>query len=284
VILRIRSVLSLTIVFALVMVVGGLEVWHRHSDKLPRQPGASTCVIEAGGEVSLEPDQTANAATITAVGLRRGMPERAILVALATSLQESQLHNLAGGDRDSIGLFQQRPSQGWGSPSEIRDPRYAAGKFYDALKRVRGWQTMRVTEAAQAVQRSAHPELYEQWVPDATVLTKALIGAASKAVACTVTEEPATRGEAAALALHAGLQKDWGNLSEIDAAASISGVAITAADPQSGWRYAHWLVAHAADQGVKKVRYGGQEWTAKGGVWTTVTSADPGVVVGDVYS
>src|SRR5262245_60768023 len=101
-----------------------------------------TCVARTGtGVVTLDPAQMANAATIAAVGIRRGMPDRAVVVALATSLQESKLRNLAGGDRDSVGLFQQRPSQGWGSREEIADPRYAAGKFYAALMRVRGWET-----------------------------------------------------------------------------------------------------------------------------------------------
>src|SRR6188768_4086943 len=112
----------------------------------------------------------ANAATIAAVGLTKKVPDRAIVVALATSLQESKLENLSGGDRDSIGLFQQRPSQGWGKPEQISDPRYAATKFYNALLKVKNWQGMRVTEAAQRVQRSAFPEAYEKWADDAQVL------------------------------------------------------------------------------------------------------------------
>ena len=104
------------------------------------------------GTVTLDTTQIANAATIAAVGIRRAMPDQAIVIALATAMQESKLENLDGGDRDSIGLFQQRPSQGWGTPDNIADPRYSAGMFYQALNRVKGWQTMRVTEAAQRVQ------------------------------------------------------------------------------------------------------------------------------------
>ena len=117
-------------------------------------------------EVTLVPARMANAATIAAVGLIRGVPRRALVVALATALQESKLDNLTGGDRDSVGLFQQRPSQGWGTVEQIADPRYAANAFYTALLKVHGWQNMRVTDAAQAVQRSAYPEAYQQWAAD----------------------------------------------------------------------------------------------------------------------
>ncbi len=154
----------------------------------------------------------ANAATIAAIGVRRKMPERAVVVALATAFQESKLENLAGGDRDSIGLFQQRPSQGWGTPEQIRDPRYAANRFYAALKKVPDWEQMRVTVAAQAVQRSAFPEAYEQWADDSAVLTRALLGNATGAVACTVARDPVIRGAAAAAALTTGLKLDWGRL------------------------------------------------------------------------
>src|SRR5690606_17546897 len=111
-------------------------------------------------------------------------PERAVTVALATALQESELRNLPGGDRDSVGLFQQRPSQGWGDPSQLSDPRYAAGAFYDALVEVPGWETMRITDAAQAVQRSAHPEAYQKWADEAEVLTAALAGNAPGSLTC----------------------------------------------------------------------------------------------------
>src|SRR4051794_32022458 len=135
----------------------------------------------------------ANAATITAVGVRRSMPERAVVIALATALQESKLENREDGDRDSLGLFQQRPSQGWGTADKIQDPRYAADRFYSALKRVKGWKSMRVTDAAQRVQRSAYPDAYERWADDAAVLTRALTGRATGAVACTVTGDPVLR-------------------------------------------------------------------------------------------
>ena len=98
----------------------------------------------------------------------------AVSIALATAYQESKIRNLSGGDRDSVGLFQQRPSQGWGTVAQIRDEHYAINKFYDALVKIDGYETMRITEAAQKVQRSGYPEAYEVHAPDARALASAL--------------------------------------------------------------------------------------------------------------
>lgn len=253
--------------------------------KLPLPQAARGCVVEADGRVALNAEQMANAATIAAVGIRRKMPERAVVVALATAFQESRLRNLAGGDRDSIGLFQQRPSQGWGTPEQIRDPRYSATKFYNALRKVRGWERMEVTDAAQKVQRSAFPRAYQQWADESTVLTRALLGNATGAVACTVGREPAMRGNAAAAALTAGLKLDWGRL-ETSVPAELTGLAVPATDVQAGWRYAHWLVSHADDHGVKTVRFANLEWSADGGAWSQVRgdSATPNQVIAEVFA
>ena len=92
-----------------------------------------------------------------------GLPPRAAVIALATAQQESELLNLNWGDRDSLGLFQQRPSMGWGTPSQVRDPEYAARKFFRALQDVDGWEKLPLTVAAQKVQRSAFPWAYARW-------------------------------------------------------------------------------------------------------------------------
>jgi hypothetical protein len=115
-------------------------------------PSASTPTWDA--------DQLANAATIVAVGARLGVPARGQVVALATAIQESSLRNLPSGDRDSVGLFQQRPSTGWGTAAQLRDPVFAAHRFYRALLAVHGWLAMPLTQAAQTVQRSAYPTAY----------------------------------------------------------------------------------------------------------------------------
>jgi hypothetical protein len=167
-----RTLLVLGVVAVLVVGLGAFLTVHRFGSKLPiPTPIGRACEVGTGSDsVKLNSDQIANAATIAAVGLTRGLPDRAVVVALATALQESKLVNLAGGDRDSVGLFQQRPSMGWGTAEQIQDPRYAAAAFYNQLIRVRGWQEMRITQAAQAVQRSAFPEAYDAWVVEAQVL------------------------------------------------------------------------------------------------------------------
>jgi len=115
-------------------------------------------------------EQVGNAATIITVGARVGVPPRGWLIAVATAMQESSLVNLPGGDRDSVGLFQQRPSQSWGTVAQLTDPVYASTKFYQALQRVNGWQAMAVTDAAQAVQKSAYKDAYAKWEDEASLL------------------------------------------------------------------------------------------------------------------
>jgi hypothetical protein len=133
------------------------------------------------GEAPHEWDSTqrANATTIVQVGVALGIPERGEVVALATAMQESSLYNLgylgANNDHDSLGLFQQRPSMGWGTPEQVTDPVYAATAFYLALQRVQGWESMAVTVAAQRVQRSAFPNAYAKWEADATALLQQIV-------------------------------------------------------------------------------------------------------------
>ena len=130
----------------------------------------------AGSPYTLSGEQVANAETIADVAHQRGLPDRAVVIALATAVQESRLRNLPYGDRDSLGLFQQRPSQGWGTPAQVQDPAYAAGKFFDHLVTVPGWQTARLTDAAQAVQRSAFGNAYQRWEPTAQAIATSLTG------------------------------------------------------------------------------------------------------------
>jgi murein DD-endopeptidase MepM/ murein hydrolase activator NlpD len=114
----------------------------------------------------LSTEQRNNARTIYAVGAQLGIPLRGELIAIATALQESTLINrTAATDHDSLGLFQQRPSKGWGTPAQILNPVYASTAFYQHLRRVKNWQQMPLTQAAQAVQRSAYPNAYAKWEP-----------------------------------------------------------------------------------------------------------------------
>lgn len=140
--------------------------------KMVLDGGAKGTVAVPGLETPAE--QVPYATTIQATGVSMNIPARGQIVALATALQESGLHNLTYGDRDSLGLFQQRPSQGWGTATEVLDPVHAATRFYEALETVSGWQSLSVTQAAQAVQRSGFPEAYAKWEPLATALQQAI--------------------------------------------------------------------------------------------------------------
>lgn len=162
-----------------VLCVGGGTVAHTVAPTTPPAPWAApSCTVTAeqpaGPVAGFSGEQLANAATILAVGQEMGLAQRAGLVALATAMQESRLRNLDYGDRDSLGLFQQRPSMGWGTPAQVRDPRYAARRFYEGLQRVPGWQSLPVTVAAQRVQRSAFPSAYAKWESAAASIVAAI--------------------------------------------------------------------------------------------------------------
>ena len=180
------------------------------------------------------------------------------MIALATAQQESRLRNLDYGDRDSLGLFQQRPSQGWGSDAEVQDPVYSAGKFFDGLVEVPGWETGRLTEVAQAVQRSGFPEAYQQWVGLAETLAPALLGDAPGQLTCTYSppaEVGQLTGRTAAVA---------------DVVRREAGPAEVAGDgritvPGEGWPAASWAVAHASRLQLVSVRLAGWAWTPDGG-------------------
>ncbi|WFF01425.1 hypothetical protein [Micromonospora sp. WMMD964] len=124
--------------------------------------------------IDLNDEQTANVKAIIAATKKAGLPERAAVISIATSLQESKLENLGhlgdANDHDSLGLFQQRPSSGWGTPEQITDPAYSTTAFLKGLRQVDGWQDMPLTDAAQTVQVSAYPDAYAQWEQQAADL------------------------------------------------------------------------------------------------------------------
>ncbi|WP_240796183.1 C40 family peptidase [Streptomyces sp. RFCAC02] len=131
-------------------------------------------IAEELSELDQPDEQVANASVIVSTGRLLDIPARGQVIALATAMQESGLLNLPYGDRDSLGLFQQRPSQGWGTAEEILEPASASTRFYEALVQVDGWQQLTVAQAAQAVQRSAYPDAYAQWEDLATALQEVL--------------------------------------------------------------------------------------------------------------
>jgi cell wall-associated NlpC family hydrolase len=140
--------------------------------------GCAPGLAAPAADGSLNAGQLANAWIIYAVGAGLGLPEQAEVVAIATAMQESALENLPYGTSDSLGLFQQRPSQGWGSAAQIMDPVTAARVFYERLERVTNWQSLSVTAAAQQVQRSGNPGAYAHWRAEAARLVASFAGGA----------------------------------------------------------------------------------------------------------
>jgi hypothetical protein len=245
---------------AVLAVVSGvtIAVW-RGTGPLPDPPGCTATVADR--TVDIEPDQAENASLIAAIGVRRGLPARAVSIALATAYQESKIRNLAHGDRDSIGIFQQRPTQGWGTVAQIRNEYYAINKFYDALEKIDGYEKMRITEAAQKVQRSAYPEAYEPHAPDARALSSALTGYSPGGAFTCVVDEPDGHGTASAASEL--LTKAYGEL-DIDRTGARQDFTVTvpggADGGRIGWSVAAYLLAHADALKVDSVAFDGQTW------------------------
>jgi hypothetical protein len=257
-----------------------------------------------GASYEFTPEQAVNAATITAVGTARGLPERAVTIALATALQESALRNIKHGDRDSLGLFQQRPSQGWGTPKEIMDPTYSAGEFYDHLVKVPGYTRLPLTVAAQRVQRSGFPQAYAKHEPDAALLAAALTGHSAATLTCD--GRPAATLASGPDGVRAALVRDFGRDVLDPAGAEVDGTsgdtptpspsatdgtggrtvtlpvtadtaAATGRSPDlRGWQLAHWAVAHASELHIARVTYGGREWVAGNTASQWRTTAEKG--------
>ncbi|WP_051706084.1 hypothetical protein [Nocardioides aequoreus] len=265
--------LGVLLVVALAVVAGvGVAVWRGHVDV----PLLSGCTTELDGlTVDLSVEQAENAALIAAVGVQRGLPARAVSIALATAYQESKIRNIDYGDRDSLGLFQQRPSQGWGTEAQIMDARYAIDAFYDALEQVDGYEEMRITEAAQRVQRSGFPEAYEDHAEDARALASVLTGySPGGRFSCSV-GSPDTSQPAGLTTL---LRDAYGGL-EVTADGTGLRVAVPEgeAGQRLGWSVAQFAVAHSAAYGVAGVDHAGRQWRAGADSrdgWTDATGAD----------
>jgi hypothetical protein len=249
-----------TVVFLAVLLViagVGVAIW-RGVGPLPDPEG---CTAEVDGHsVSVDPGQGQVASLIAAIGVQRGLPARAVSIALATAFQESKLRNLTSGDRDSVGIFQQRPSQGWGSVSQIRDPVYAINAFYDALQKVHGYQTMRITEAAQLVQRSGFPEAYEAHAADARALASALTGySAGGRFSCVVHDN---NRQGTARAVQSSLRTGYGDLRAVQGPRQdvVVSVPAGATGNRLGWSLAEYVVARAGVLGVREVRFDDRRW------------------------
>ncbi|WP_344151814.1 hypothetical protein [Kribbella yunnanensis] len=273
------------------LVIGGAVAWVGGKDLGPLLPPPEQCEATVNGAtVQLDLEQAESAAIIAGVAVRRGLPGRAVTIALATAYQESGLRNLKHGDRDSLGLFQQRPSQGWGTTKQVQDPHYASGKFYDALVKIKNYQKLPITVAADRVQRSAFPNAYADHEGDARVLASALTGNSKAVFSCTVNPDDVpvqTVGKNGltprADAVRRDLLATFGRIStggyapggiqsgHMEGSAHYEGRAvdvfvrpITAANTTKGWAMAQYLVARAKMLNIRTVIFSDKIWTAGG--------------------
>ncbi len=269
----------------LAVVAGLVYLFWSGAGPLPDPEGCNVKVGEV--EVEIDTEQAENATLITAVAVRRGLPARAVSIAIATAFQESKLRNIRHGDRDSVGLFQQRPSQGWGTVEQIMDPTYATNAFYDALVKIDGYQEMRITEAAQRVQRSGFPEAYQAHAAGARALASALTGYSEAKVSCVVDEaevDEQREGDNGltprADRVRRSLREAFGDLAlggfaaggvsngHMEESAHYSGRAIdvfvrpvNSGNKRTGWAIAQYLVAHAKRLEIEHVIFDDRIWT-----------------------
>jgi len=272
-------------VAALGVVAAGAVLVDNGVGPLP-DPSGCTAVVD-GHRVELTVEQAENAALITAISVQRGLPARAASIALATAYQESELYNIEYGDRDSLGLFQQRPSQGWGTAEQVTDPVHATNAFYDALQEVEDYRELAITVAAQEVQRSAYPDAYADHEEDGRALASALTGNSPGAFSCELSgdaEEAPDRLDDAGLvpraaAVRRDLEEVFGSLSlggfqpggvssgHMEGSAHYEGRAvdvfvrpISADNTKRGWAIASYLVAHAERLGIGTVIFDDRLW------------------------
>lgn len=274
----------------LVGLVVGAVVLLREENLVPFL-ASDLCTAEVDGHtVTLEPEQAEHAGLITAIAVSRGLPARAASIALATAYQESDLRNLDNGDRDSLGLFQQRPSQGWGTEEQVQDPVYATNAFYDALVKVDGYESMEITVAAQEVQRSAFPDAYADHEQDARTLASALTGNSRAAFSCRFGGEPdetdadlvdsglTDRADVVRREIDAmfdppmgGFEPGGVSTGHMEGSAHYEGRAIDVfvrpVNPTNkvrGWAMAQWLVSQAHRLEIRTVIFDDRIWTSGG--------------------
>jgi hypothetical protein len=255
-----------------VLVVAGFAAYSRFLRPSPPAPPPPGCQVGTGLQaISMDTGQAAVAATIAGVAARHRLPRQAVTIAYAAALQESQMENLDYGDRDSVGVFQQRPSQGWGTTSQLEDPVYATTKFFAALVQVRGYAKLPVDQAVQDVQHSADGTAYQQWAPLAAALAGYFTGAPPHGVSCWYV--PPAKADLAAAAK--GLTQTFGPrgragvvtgiTTDRSAEAGNGSVTVVHAQRDAAWTVAGWLVAYAQDYGISGVWYAGYEWNAADG-------------------
>jgi len=269
--LRARAIVGAAL--ALVLVVAGYGVYDHFRSVTPALPPPG-CQAGVGVQaISLDPDQAVIAATIAGVAARHKLPKQAVIIAYAAALQESKMQNLDYGDLDSVGVFQQRPSQGWGPAADLMNPVYATTKFFAALVWVNDYSRMPVDQAAQDVQHSGDGSAYEQWAAVATQLAGYFTGTSPHGVSCWYAPPATATANLAGLARN--LAQTFGPAgrrgvvvritTDRSAQKKAGSVAVVQAQQDAGWTVAGWLVANAQEFGLSEVRYAGYDWIAADG-------------------
>jgi len=261
-------------VLVILVIITALAISKVKHFKFP-SPISSGCLVHGNSfDVPLDPGQASIAATIAGVARHRAMPVRAVTIAYAAALQESDLENLNYGDRDSVGVFQQRPSEGWGTRRQLLDPVYASSRFFSALAGVPNYRRLPVYRAAQAVQHSADGSAYSQYAPQGAAMAGGFSGRLPHAVWCWYGAK--ITGRSRLDSAEAGLRRTFGMLpfSHI----SDPAVQVRTHSPAAGWAVAAWLVTHASKFRLTQVTYQGFQWSAEHGRkgWTTAKRAARG--------
>lgn len=248
------TVVAVLCVLALLI---GIGAWYAR-DRIGLFLGEECQATAMEQHVSFRPDQMNHASTIVLLAVKRGLPARAGSIGVATAIQESKLRNLTYGDRDSVGLFQQRPSQGWGTPEQLQDPVYSASAFYDALIKVDGWQGMVITEIAQEVQRSAYPEAYADHEQEGRIIASAMSGHSPEGFVCRL-DKPTAAGRPDRVV--AALTEQTGQTGVADG----STITVNATDERHGWAVGAWAVGQAKARNITVVQVGSRTWSRGAG-------------------
>jgi hypothetical protein len=280
---RLRGWTVIGLVVALAATVGGWAWWNGTLGPLTVREHCTA--IANGSTTELDPEQAGNAATIAGIANRRGLPARAASIGIATAIQESKLRNISYGDRDSLGLFQQRPSQGWGTSAQVTDPVYATNSFFDVLSEIEGFQNLPITEVAQKVQRSAFPDAYADHEPEARIIASALSGYSRAGFTCVLrpaqdtAQQPASDGlTRRALAVRTAAGEETGYRGAVAADATGRQLRFTIPEEtlnRAGWSLGQWAVARAQGLSITAVQVGNRQWVRDDSAdgWTKVTSA-----------
>jgi hypothetical protein len=264
-----RRLVAGIVALAVGLAGGAWWAWHRMNQPVL---GKGCTAVANGRTVTLDDEQAGNAAIITAVAVRRKLPARAATIAIATALQESKLRNITYGDRDSLGLFQQRPSQGWGTKAQVTDPVYASNAFYDVLVKIEGYRNLSVTKAAQKVQRSAFPSAYADHEADARVLASVLSGNSAAAFTCVLSPVHAAGQSAGASgltpradALAAAAARELGaDVTATGAKGHSVELTLTATSGRpavDSWAIAQWAVARGGGLSVVAISTPDRSWS-----------------------